>query len=110
VQLPGEYASPGGVILLLLGETRVAGTASLRPAGDGAAELRRVYVRPDERGRGYGRVLVNEALARARRAGYTHVQLETLDAMSEAIALYESLGFALMGAEDGVRRYGKVTA
>ena len=90
-----------------LGETRVAGTASLRPAGDGVAELRRVYVRPTERGRGYGRALVVEVLARARRAGYARVRLETLDAMSEAIALYESLGFVLEGEEEGVRRYEK---
>jgi ribosomal protein S18 acetylase RimI-like enzyme len=33
------------------------------------------------------------------------VQLETLDSMSEAIALYESLGFVLQGQADGVRRY-----
>ena len=92
---------------MLLGETRVAGTASLRPAGDGAAELRRVYVRPSERGRGYGRALVVEALAQARRAGYAQVRLETLEAMGEAVALYESLGFALMEEEEGVRRYEK---
>ncbi len=105
MQLPGEYAPPSGAILIMLGETRVAGCAALRPAGDGVAELRRVYVRPEERGRGYGRALVTEALARARRAGRPRVQLETLDSMSEAIALYESLGFVLQGQADGVRRY-----
>ena len=107
MQLPGDYAAPRGALLLMLGETQVAGCVALRPLADAAdvAELRRLYVRPGQRRHGYGRALVAEALARARRAGYRALRLETLDAMHEACALYESLGFALVSAAEGMRVY-----
>jgi ribosomal protein S18 acetylase RimI-like enzyme len=52
-----------------------------------------MYVRPDHRGHGIGRSLLNEALTAARQNGYSAVRLDSAGFMKEAQALYRSAGF-----------------
>ncbi len=96
-QLPGEYASPRGALLLARVDGAVAGCCALRPldAADypNAAEMKRLYVRQAFRGLGLGRRLADAILDEARMAGYSCVLLDTLDDMEAARALYEDLGF-----------------
>jgi len=62
--------------------------------GDGATcELRKMYVLPEVRGLGIGQSLLAQCQARARKAGFQQMYLETLAAMSQASALYERSGF-----------------
>src|SRR4051794_28942031 len=91
--LPGAYAPPGGALLLAWQNDEAVGCAALRPFSDDIGELKRVYVRPAERGTGLGRALVEELLSRAASAGYAAIRLDTLPGMEAAIALYETLGF-----------------
>jgi ribosomal protein S18 acetylase RimI-like enzyme len=93
VQLPGDYAEPRGALLLALGDTQVAGCAALRPLDADTCEIKRVFVRPAQRGRGTARAMLAQLIAHARRADYREARLETLPAMREAISLYTSLGF-----------------
>jgi putative acetyltransferase len=117
VALPGDYAEPRGALLLALVDTRdtaarpgapplarangglahVAGCCALRPLDTAdyptAAEMKRLYVRPEFRGMGLGRQLAEAILDAARGAGYACVLLDTLDDMESARALYEDLGF-----------------
>jgi ribosomal protein S18 acetylase RimI-like enzyme len=67
-------------------------------------EIKRLYVRPEARRAGHARVLMAEAIAAARRAGYSMLQLETLPAMMSAQALYASLGFVEDSRTDDVIR------
>ena len=116
--LPGEYEEPRGALLLAVvdvGEVavpvdaeplaraqgqlaHVAGCCALRPLDTAdypnAAEMKRLYVRPQFRGVGLGRQLVEAILDAARGAGYACVLLDTLDDMESARALYEDLGFS----------------
>ena len=95
--LPGEYASPRGQILLAHVDGALAGCCALRPLDDcdypNAAEMKRLFVRKAFRGFGLGRHLVESILDSARQAGYDHVLLDTLDDMEAARALYLDLGF-----------------
>jgi GNAT superfamily N-acetyltransferase len=92
--LPGEYAEPGGIILLAWDGATPVGCVALRPFDDaGACEMKRMFVRPAGRGKGLGRTLGTAILAAARARGYRAMRLDTIDTMHEAIALYRSLGF-----------------
>ena len=95
--LPGEYAAPGGHLLLAWVGDDLAGCGALRPIADAdyanACEMKRLFVRPGFRGLGLGRVIAEALIDEARRAGYSHILLDTLDDMEAARELYSSLGF-----------------
>jgi GNAT superfamily N-acetyltransferase len=92
-RLPGPYGPPRGGIWLAAGGDEGVGCVALRPLEDDAAEVKRMFVHPDWRGRGVGRALIGALLDGARTRGYGVVRLGTLDDMAAARALYQSLGF-----------------
>ena len=91
--LAGEYSAPTGAFLIASEHGAVLGCAGVRRFADGDGEIKRLYVVPAARGRGIGALLARRIVAEARRLGYARLLLDTLPAMQEAQALYESLGF-----------------
>ena len=92
-ELPGKYMPPSGRLFLAVQDGQPIGCVALRPLSQRICEMKRLYVRPTGRGHGLGRVLAQKAIVAGRKIGYTHMRLDTLGSMKEAIALYESLGF-----------------
>jgi GNAT superfamily N-acetyltransferase len=94
VELDRRYAPPEGRLLLAFAGGAPAGCAAFRRLEDGAAEGRRLWVRPAHRGEGLGGALVLALLEEARLAGFGTFRLETLPGkMSAAAAMYRQLGF-----------------
>ena len=74
------------------------GCGALKFHGREPAELKRMWVSPDERGLGLGRRLLSSLEQSAAEAGATTVRLETNGALTEAIALYRDAGYAEVDA------------
>ncbi|MGD1879505.1 MAG: GNAT family N-acetyltransferase [Kiloniellaceae bacterium] len=109
--LPGRYAPPTGGLWLARVDGEVAGIVGLwalnGTEGEGACEVKRLWVRPAHRGLGLGRRLMEAVVEGARAAGHRRIVLETVDFMAAAQALYADLGFREVDkgdAPDGVRR------
>jgi len=94
VQQPRSvYDRPNGRAFLAFVDGAAAGVVGVSRFDDAACELKRMYVRPDQRTRGLGRRRAVAAIGAAGDLGYRQMLLDTLEDMRAANALYESLGF-----------------
>ncbi len=91
--LERAYGPPGGRFLLLRAGDDTAGCVALQDLGGGICEMKRLFLRPEFRGRGLGRKCAEEVVQIAREMGYASVCLHTLPSMRAAIVLYRSMGF-----------------
>ena len=91
--LPGDYATPKGRLLLAFYDSDPAGCVALRRFSDEICEMKRLFARPHRRGLGIGKALTMKVIEEAREIGYSRMRLDTVPAMQTAIALYVSLGF-----------------
>ena len=59
-------------------------------------EIKRVYLRPDFRGRGVGKELLRRLEADARIKGFRYAVLETGELLEEAVGLYKKFGYKVI--------------
>lgn len=91
--LPGDYAPPRGALLVAREAEQLLGCVALRALEHEICEMKRLYLRPEARGKGLGVELCQEIIDRARSLGYSAMRLDTVKKLDKAIELYLSLGF-----------------
>ena len=92
--LSTAYSTPcGRAFLAVADDGQVCGSGAFRHLADGVCEMKRLFVPARFSGHGIGRRLCNALLASAREDGYTLMRLDTGRMLTEAMAMYESLGF-----------------
>lgn len=95
--------------LILLLDGRVVGGCGLAPfnGSNTVCELRKLFLLPEARGRGFGKTITGKILKCATEFGYSQCYLDTLSSMKSAINLYEALGFErLLKPLDGTKNNG----
>lgn len=95
------FEPPQGRLLLAVEDGQAVGVGCLKQSRPDTAEIKRMYVRPDARGRGLGRLLLDRLVQAAREAGYQHVRLDSSRFMTNAHELYRSVGFTEIEPYEG---------
>jgi GNAT superfamily N-acetyltransferase len=89
----GQATAPGIIHLVAESDGLPIGSAILTPTIDGRVKLSKLFLRPEFRGQGLGRRLLDASVAEARRAGHREIFLATRKIYREAVALYEASGW-----------------
>ena len=92
-ELPGAYGPPRGEVILAFADGSLVACGALRELEPKVGEIKRVYVRADHRGPGFGPRLTRALLDRARGLGYERVRVDALPTMAAAIQFYPGMGF-----------------
>ncbi len=92
--LPERYGPPhGAAVLAYAGETLVGCGALTNTQHTGVAEVKRIYVREAFRRQGLARTLTQQLMAQAQAMGYHTAAISTWPENTQALALYQQLGF-----------------
>ena len=91
--LESAYLLGGGSFHVVDLGGEILGSVGVRRFSPEVAELKRLYLAPELRGRGLGHGLCATAMADARELGYRRLRLDTTRRSAAAIALFGKLGF-----------------
>ena len=91
--LAAKYGPPEGKTLLARRDDHVTGGVAYRDLHDGSCEMKRLFVPDQFQGQGTGRLLCSALIGAATDEGFRLMRLDTGFLNSEAMAMYESLGF-----------------
>ncbi len=100
-----SYLKRGGAFCVL--EDRpgsIIGAYGLYRIDQTTCELRKMYLQELFRGKGLGKLLLDDALEKARQMGFKKITLETASVLTEAISLYRIYGFVKYQPEHLSRR------
>ena len=92
----GLFTMPFSEYWILEADGKVAGGSGVYPTEglpDGCCELVKLYILPEMRGKGFGKLLIEQCFASASKFGFKEVYLETMPELKNAMGLYEHCGF-----------------
>ena len=98
------YLPEGSAFYVVEADDRILGCGGFAPLTGGdkeTCELRKMYFLPELRGTGMGAQMLKLCLDEARRDGYRHCYLETMEGMDKARSLYEKHGFEYLDKRMG---------
>jgi GNAT superfamily N-acetyltransferase len=98
---PGQFEPPHGAFVVAYfevdgGDLQAVGIGGIRRIDETTAELKRMFVAEEARGRGVGHALLERLEEEAVALGYSTIWLETGTPQFEAVSLYESHGYELI--------------
>lgn len=89
-----KYGMPQGRLYIAFADNgKAAGCIGLKRIDDSACEMKRLYVRPEFRGKDIGRILVQKIIDDAKEIGYSYMLLDTLPFLKSALRIYREFGF-----------------
>ena len=88
-----EFLPPSGILLLADIDEQPAGVACMRTLDNSFSEIKRMYVRPEFRGKGIARALIQEQINRAKQQNISIIRLDSSRFMTAAHSMYRSVGF-----------------
>jgi putative acetyltransferase len=103
--LVSNYGARGGSFRVLISNSgSIVGCGGLYPFTERDAEIRKMYLLREARGRGFGRMLLEELIASAKQRHFQRVVVETASPLREAIALYRQRGFVPFAHDHPAKR------
>lgn len=90
------FQKEGSTYMVAEQDGELLGGAGIFPLEGIAArtcELVKMYLRPEARGKGLGRSLIEKCLEFAKDSGYEQVYIETMPELRKAVTVYEKFGF-----------------
>ncbi len=91
--LESKYGMPDGRLYLVYCDGELAGCIGLRKIDNQNCEMKRLYVKPEFRGKKLGNILIEKIISDAREIGYSYMLLDTLPFLQSAIHIYKKFGF-----------------
>ncbi len=88
-----SYKPPDGIFYLLQVNNKIIGMGAFRKLDDNTGEVKRMYIRQEFRGNGYGKALLKKLLNLGKEIGCSRILLDTGEFMSAAQYVYHSTGF-----------------
>lgn len=92
-KIKDEYISTGGEFFVALIDDKIVGMGALRKVDDATAEIKRMRVEPSFQGKGYGGLMLDKLIEKAKEIGYKKLILDTSIKQTVAQQLYLSRGF-----------------
>jgi len=87
------YLKNNGFFEVLEKDNQIVGSYGLYPVTKKLCELRKMYLLSSHQGAGFGRMIIERAMAKARELGYETMSLETNSSLNKALKLYKKYGF-----------------
>jgi putative acetyltransferase len=95
-QLSTVFNNPKSAYWIIEAEGELIGGGGIYPTEglpDDTCELVKLYLYPEARGKGLGKLLMDNCFTAAKNFGYKNIYLESMPELNQAVSLYERLGF-----------------
>ena len=96
-----EIKPPEGIIYILEANGEAVGMGVLRKLMDGVGEIKRMFIRPEYQGKGFGKEMMNRLEDKAREFGFSTLRLDTAGFAEAAVHIYRKVGFIEVGKYSG---------
>ena len=93
-EIESQYSRPNGKLIIAYDNyDNPVGCVGIRRLTGSICELKRMYTKSSERGKGIGKLLLERAISSGKELKFKKMRLDTLPTMKAAIRLYEKVGF-----------------